>query len=135
RARAARALRRRAGRARARGGRVSARDPARGARAHDRRLSRERAVGADARAAAGADPAAQGRAGFGRAHPLRSPLRENRRPGDLEMRGVPTIDLSRPGIAEEVARTCEETGFLIIANHGFPLELLERAKRQLYAFF
>ena len=48
---------------------------------------------------------------------------------------VPTIDISRPGIAEAVARTCEETGFLIISGHGFPLELLERAKRELYAFF
>jgi isopenicillin N synthase-like dioxygenase len=48
---------------------------------------------------------------------------------------VPTIDISRPGIAADVARTCEETGFLIIAGHGFPLEILERAKRELYAFF
>jgi isopenicillin N synthase-like dioxygenase len=44
---------------------------------------------------------------------------------------VPTIDISRPGIAADVARTCEETGFLIISGHGFPLDLLERAKREL----
>ncbi|HEX6529898.1 MAG TPA: 2-oxoglutarate and iron-dependent oxygenase domain-containing protein, partial [Burkholderiales bacterium] len=48
---------------------------------------------------------------------------------------VPTIDISRLGIANEVARTCEQTGFLIISGHGFPLELLERAKRELFAFF
>ena len=48
---------------------------------------------------------------------------------------VPTIDLSKVGIAGEVARTCEATGFLIITGHGFPLELLERAKRELYGFF
>jgi isopenicillin N synthase-like dioxygenase len=48
---------------------------------------------------------------------------------------VPTIDISRPGIAGDVARTCEETGFLIISGHGFPLAVLERAKRELYAFF
>ena len=42
---------------------------------------------------------------------------------------VPTIDISKPGIAEEVARTCERTGFLIISGHGFPLGLLERAQR------
>jgi isopenicillin N synthase-like dioxygenase len=48
---------------------------------------------------------------------------------------VPTIDISRPGIAAEVARTCEETGFLILSGHGFPLELLERAKLELFAFF
>ena len=40
---------------------------------------------------------------------------------------VPTIDLSAPGIADAVARTCERTGFLIISGHGFPLELLARA--------
>jgi len=48
---------------------------------------------------------------------------------------VPTIDISTPGIAADVARTCEQTGFLIISGHGFPLELLERAKRELYVFF
>jgi len=48
---------------------------------------------------------------------------------------VPTIDISKPGIAAEVARTCEETGFLIISGHGFPLELLARAQRELFAFF
>ena len=51
------------------------------------------------------------------------------------MSTVPTIDISRPGIAKEVARTCEETGFLIISGHGFPLELLARAQRELFAFF
>jgi len=51
------------------------------------------------------------------------------------MSAVPTIDISGHGIAEEVARTCKETGFLIISGHGFPLELLERAQRQLFAFF
>src|SRR6185436_13525619 len=48
---------------------------------------------------------------------------------------VPTIDLSRSGIADEVARTCEQTGFLIISGHGFPLDLLARAQRELFAFF
>jgi isopenicillin N synthase-like dioxygenase len=48
---------------------------------------------------------------------------------------VPTIDISKPGIADGVARTCERTGFLIISGHGFPLGLLERAQRELFAFF
>ena len=48
---------------------------------------------------------------------------------------VPTIDLSAPGIADAVARTCEQTGFLIISGHGFPLEQLARAQRELFAFF
>jgi isopenicillin N synthase-like dioxygenase len=48
---------------------------------------------------------------------------------------VPTIDLSAPDIAQAVARTCEQTGFLIISGHGFPLELLGRAQRELFAFF
>jgi len=51
------------------------------------------------------------------------------------MTAVPTIDISRPGIAGEVARTCRETGFLIISGHGFPLDLLARAQRELFAFF
>jgi isopenicillin N synthase-like dioxygenase len=51
------------------------------------------------------------------------------------MSAIPTIDISRPGIAKQVARTCEETGFLVIAGHGFPLGLLERAQRELFAFF
>jgi isopenicillin N synthase-like dioxygenase len=51
------------------------------------------------------------------------------------MSAVPTIDISRPGIAAQVARTCEETGFLVISGHGFPLALLERAQRELFAFF
>lgn len=51
------------------------------------------------------------------------------------MIAVPTIDISRPGIAGEVARTCRETGFLIISGHGFPLDLLQRAQRELFAFF
>ena len=51
------------------------------------------------------------------------------------MSAIPTIDISRPGIAKEVARTCEETGFLVVAGHGFPLALLERAQRELFAFF
>lgn len=51
------------------------------------------------------------------------------------MSAVPTIDISRHGIAGEVARTCRETGFLIISGHGFPLGLLERAQRELFAFF
>ena len=51
------------------------------------------------------------------------------------MSAIPTIDISRPGIAKQVARTCEETGFLVISGHGFPLGLLERAQRELFAFF
>jgi len=50
---------------------------------------------------------------------------------------VPTIDIGpfvsndaadKRAVAEQVARTCEQTGFLIIAGHGFPQELLSRAK-------
>ena len=57
---------------------------------------------------------------------------------------VPTIDVSpflggdaaaKGAIAEQVARTCEQTGFLIIAGHRFPAELLSRAQRELFAFF
>jgi isopenicillin N synthase-like dioxygenase len=57
---------------------------------------------------------------------------------------VPTIDIgpfldgdaaAKPKIAEQVAETCERTGFLIISGHRFPGELLARAQRQLFAFF
>src|SRR3954463_313427 len=51
------------------------------------------------------------------------------------MSAVPTIDISQRAAAEEVARTCEETGFLIICGHGFPAPLLARAQRELFAFF
>ena len=57
---------------------------------------------------------------------------------------VPTIDIGRffdgdaaakRAIAEQVAQTCEQTGFLIISGHRFPGELLARAQRELFAFF
>jgi len=57
---------------------------------------------------------------------------------------VPTIDIGpfRAGdaagaraVARQVAETCERTGFLIIAGHGFPPDLLARAQAQLFAFF
>jgi isopenicillin N synthase-like dioxygenase len=60
------------------------------------------------------------------------------------MSAVPTIDISpflgneparKRAVADEVARTCEQTGFVIIAGHGFPHDLLARAQRQLFAFF
>ena len=51
------------------------------------------------------------------------------------MSAVPTIDISKREAAEEVARACEETGFLNICGHGFPQELLARAQRELFAFF
>jgi isopenicillin N synthase-like dioxygenase len=60
------------------------------------------------------------------------------------MSAVPTIDIGaflrsdaagKCAVAEQVARTCEQTGFLIIAGHGFPMELLARAQRELFAFF
>jgi isopenicillin N synthase-like dioxygenase len=57
---------------------------------------------------------------------------------------VPTIDIgpfldgdarTRKTIAAQVAGTCERTGFLIISGHRFPLDLLARAARELFAFF
>ncbi len=57
---------------------------------------------------------------------------------------VPTIDISpflagdareSEAIARHVAQTCERIGFLIIEGHGFPQNLFERAKRQLFSFF
>jgi len=60
------------------------------------------------------------------------------------MSTVPTIDIGpflrsdaagKRVVGEQVARTCEETGFLVISGHGFPLELLGRAQRELFAFF
>jgi isopenicillin N synthase-like dioxygenase len=57
---------------------------------------------------------------------------------------VPTIDIGpflrkdaagKRAVGEQVARTCEQTGFLIISQHGFPVRLLERAQRELFAFF
>ncbi len=57
---------------------------------------------------------------------------------------VPTLDIApflanqpgaREAIGRQVAETCERTGFLIIAGHGFPADLFERAKRQLFEFF
>ena len=60
------------------------------------------------------------------------------------MSAVPTIDIGaflgddaarKSVVAEQVARSCEQTGFLIIAGHGFPMELLARAQRELFAFF
>ena len=57
---------------------------------------------------------------------------------------VPTIDIgpflsgdtaAGREVSRQVAETCERTGFLIITGHGFPLGLLERAKRLLFEFF
>ena len=57
---------------------------------------------------------------------------------------VPTIDIgpfldgdarTRNATAAQVAETCERTGFLIISGHRFPLDLLARATRELFAFF
>ncbi len=57
---------------------------------------------------------------------------------------IPTIDISpfldgdpdaRPAVAAQVAQTCQHTGFLIISGHGVAAELLERARRELFAFF
>ena len=57
---------------------------------------------------------------------------------------VPTIDIgsffdgdaqARRAVATEVAKTCEQVGFLIITGHRFPPELLARATRELFAFF
>ncbi len=61
-----------------------------------------------------------------------------------ELPAVPTIDIgafldgdaaARGTTASQVAQTCERIGFLIISGHRFPAELLERAQRQLFAFF
>src|ERR1051325_11414271 len=60
------------------------------------------------------------------------------------MSAVPTIDMSpflgneparKRAVAEEVARTCQQAGFLIICGHGFPRGLLARAQRELFRFF
>ena len=60
------------------------------------------------------------------------------------MSAVPTIDISpflgnelarKRAVADQIARTCEQTGFLIISGHGFPQELLARAQRELFGFF
>lgn len=57
---------------------------------------------------------------------------------------VPTIDIGpfladdgqrSRDIAKQVARTCEQTGFLIIKGHDFPDGLLDGAIKQLYTFF
>ena len=57
---------------------------------------------------------------------------------------VPTIDIApflanepgaREAIGRQVAQTCQQTGFLIISGHGFPADLFDRAKRQLFEFF
>jgi len=60
------------------------------------------------------------------------------------MSAVPTIDIGpflanaaagKHAIGEQVARTCEQTGFLMISGHAFPVSLLQRAQRELFAFF
>ena len=60
------------------------------------------------------------------------------------LHAVPTIDIgpfsrgdasARRAIAAQVAQTCGRTGFLIISGHRFPADPLERARRQLFAFF
>lgn len=60
------------------------------------------------------------------------------------MREIPTIDIgpflqgdaaAKRVIAAQVAQACERTGFLIVSGHGFPAELLARARQQLLAFF
>jgi len=60
------------------------------------------------------------------------------------MSAVPTIDIGpflandaagKRAIGEQVARTCEQTGFLMISGHAFPVSLLQRAQRELFAFF
>ena len=62
----------------------------------------------------------------------------------MQVSDVPTVDIGpfldgdargKREIAARVRETCERTGFLIICGHRFPMELLERAKRELFAFF
>jgi isopenicillin N synthase-like dioxygenase len=57
---------------------------------------------------------------------------------------IPTIDLARfrhadaaerAAIADRVAQTCRQVGFLVVTGHGMPAELLERVVRQCFAFF
>lgn len=57
---------------------------------------------------------------------------------------VPTIDIApflgqdpqaQEAIAQQVAQTCETTGFLIISGHSFPAELFAKATRELFVFF
>jgi isopenicillin N synthase-like dioxygenase len=57
---------------------------------------------------------------------------------------VPTIDITpfldgdvraKSAIAAQVAETCQHIGFLKIAGHRFPVDLLARAARELFAFF
>ena len=57
---------------------------------------------------------------------------------------VPTIHIgpfldgdpqAQAQIANQVAQTCEQTGFLIISGHRFPSGLFETATQQLFDFF
>ena len=57
---------------------------------------------------------------------------------------IPLLDLAdyragRPGalqaVADTIARTCEDTGFMLLANHGIPQPLIDQVFDQASAFF
>jgi len=57
---------------------------------------------------------------------------------------IPVLDLqayreNRPGaleaVAQTIARTCEDTGFMLLANHGIPRPLIDRVFEPASAVF
>ncbi|KAI4319360.1 hypothetical protein MLD38_032965 [Melastoma candidum] len=51
--------------------------------------------------------------------------------------GIPSVDLSfvGPGLAEQLARACEDYGFFKVTNHGVPREVVSRVEGEMKAFF
>ncbi|KAL5989942.1 Gibberellin 2-beta-dioxygenase [Asimina triloba] len=49
--------------------------------------------------------------------------------------GIPTIDLSDPDSKTQLVKACEELGFFKVANHGIPVEFMERLEAEAVKFF
>lgn len=49
--------------------------------------------------------------------------------------GVPAVDLSAPGAADDVVRACERFGFYSVVNHGVARGVVERLEHEAALFF
>ncbi|XP_057958677.1 gibberellin 3-beta-dioxygenase 1-like [Malania oleifera] len=52
-----------------------------------------------------------------------------------KQRGIPTVDLSDPNVAEVIGRACEQWGAFQVTNHGVPLRLLKDVEAEARRLF
>jgi isopenicillin N synthase-like dioxygenase len=65
-------------------------------------------------------------------------------PGESGDQRIPVLDIApflagepgaRAALAQQIARTCEDTGFLVLSNHGVPPALIDQTFEQAAVFF